>query len=97
MASRVASDVIVVGGGVIGSSTAFFLRQLGLSVSLVERDLVGQHASGTNFGNIRRQGPPAVAVAAGQQSQCYLARSAPTARRGCGVFTVGTYTGLLQE
>ncbi len=54
----ISSDVIVVGGGIMGSSTAFFLRQRGISVSLIERDLVGQHASGTNFGNVRRQGRP---------------------------------------
>lgn len=51
-----AADVIVVGGGIMGAATAFFLRQRGLSVILLERDLVGQHASGTNFGNVRRQG-----------------------------------------
>ncbi len=55
---QVASDVIIVGGGLMGSSTAFFLRQQGVSVTLIERDRVGQHASGTNFGNVRRQGRP---------------------------------------
>lgn len=50
------ADVIVVGGGLVGCATAFFLRQRGLSVILLERFLVGQQASGTNFGNVRRQG-----------------------------------------
>lgn len=50
------ADVIVVGGGIMGSATAFFLRRRGLSVILIERDIVGRHASGTNFGNVRRQG-----------------------------------------
>lgn len=50
------ADVIIVGGGLMGAATAFFLRQRGLSVILLERDLVGSHASGTNFGNVRRQG-----------------------------------------
>jgi sarcosine oxidase subunit beta len=50
------ADVIVVGGGIMGAATAFFLRKRGLSVILLERDLVGQKASGTNFGNVRRQG-----------------------------------------
>lgn len=54
--TRVASDVIVIGGGIMGASTAFFLRQRGLSVTLLERGLVGQQASGVNFGNVRRQG-----------------------------------------
>lgn len=47
----------------MGCSTAFFLRQRGLTVSLIERDLVGQHASGTNFGNLRRQGRPLAQLA----------------------------------
>lgn len=50
------ADVAIVGGGLMGASTAFFLRQRGLSAILLERDLVGAHASGTNFGNVRRQG-----------------------------------------
>lgn len=49
-------DVIVVGGGLMGATAAFFLRQRGRSVLLLERGLVGQQASGTNFGNVRRQG-----------------------------------------
>lgn len=52
------SDVIIVGGGLMGCSAAFFLRQRGRSVTLLETDLVGRQASGTNFGNVRRQGRP---------------------------------------
>jgi sarcosine oxidase subunit beta len=51
-----AADVIVVGGGIMGASAAFFLRQRGRSVILLERGLIGQQASGVNFGNVRRQG-----------------------------------------
>ncbi len=40
----------------MGAATAFFLRQRGRSVALLERGLIGQQASGTNFGNVRRQG-----------------------------------------
>lgn len=50
------ADVIVVGGGIMGAATAFFLRRRGRSVILIERGLVGQQASGVNFGNVRRQG-----------------------------------------
>jgi sarcosine oxidase subunit beta len=49
-------DVLIIGGGIMGASAAFFLRQRGKSVTLIERGLVGQQASGTNFGNVRRQG-----------------------------------------
>jgi sarcosine oxidase subunit beta len=51
-----AADVIIVGGGLVGASAAFFLRRRGRSVILLERGLVGQQASGVNFGNVRRQG-----------------------------------------
>ncbi|POD30948.1 sarcosine oxidase subunit beta [Pseudomonas syringae pv. syringae] len=49
-------DVLIVGGGFMGSASAFFLRQRGKSVTLLERDVIGQYASGVNFGNVRRQG-----------------------------------------
>jgi FAD dependent oxidoreductase len=50
------TDVIVVGGGIMGAATAFYLRKRGRTVSLIERGLIGQQASGVNFGNVRRQG-----------------------------------------
>lgn len=57
MTTTRSSDVLVLGGGLMGTTTAFFLRrQHGLSVTLLERELVGRQASGTNFGNVRRQG-----------------------------------------
>ncbi|WP_137391111.1 NAD(P)/FAD-dependent oxidoreductase [Rhodoligotrophos defluvii] len=54
--TRGAADIIIIGGGIVGCSAAFFLRRRNLSVILLERYLVGQQASGTNFGNVRRQG-----------------------------------------
>jgi glycine/D-amino acid oxidase-like deaminating enzyme len=54
--SGAAADVIIIGGGLMGAATAFFLRRQGRSVILLERGLVGQQASGVNFGNVRRQG-----------------------------------------
>lgn len=52
------SDVIIIGGGIMGCASALFLRKRGQSVTLLETDLVGRQASGTNFGNVRRQGRP---------------------------------------
>ncbi len=52
------ADVIIVGGGIMGASAAFFLRKRGVSVILLERGLIGQQASGVNFGNVRRMGRP---------------------------------------
>ncbi|RKT13636.1 glycine/D-amino acid oxidase-like deaminating enzyme [Paraburkholderia sp. RAU2J] len=53
---RTDTDIVIVGGGFMGVAAAFFLRQRGRSVILLERGLVGQQASGVNFGNVRRQG-----------------------------------------
>jgi sarcosine oxidase subunit beta len=52
------ADVIVIGGGIMGTTTAFFLRRRNpaCSVILLERGLTGQQASGVNFGGVRRQG-----------------------------------------
>lgn len=49
-------DVAIVGGGIVGSSTALHLRQRGVSVVLVERGSCGTQASGVNYGGVRRQG-----------------------------------------
>lgn len=48
--------VAVVGGGLVGSWTAFFLRRRGIATVLVEKGAVGAQSSGVNFGNIRLQG-----------------------------------------
>lgn len=56
MSTPVVSDVIVVGAGIMGTTAAYFLRRRGRSVTLIERGLAGQQASGVNFGNVRRQG-----------------------------------------
>ena len=46
------ADVVVVGGGVVGVSTAYFLSEAGLSTVVVERDSVGSHASGFAYGGL---------------------------------------------
>jgi glycine/D-amino acid oxidase-like deaminating enzyme len=45
-----ASDVVVVGGGIVGTSAAAFLSAAGASVLLVERDGLASGASGANSG-----------------------------------------------
>ncbi|WP_028467952.1 NAD(P)/FAD-dependent oxidoreductase [Neptunomonas japonica] len=50
------SDVLVIGGGIQGSSTAYHLAQRGISVVVLEKDTVSRHASGVNAGGIRLLG-----------------------------------------
>jgi sarcosine oxidase subunit beta len=47
-------DVLVVGGGLVGLAAAFHLARGGASVTLVEREVCGRHASGLNAGGLRR-------------------------------------------
>jgi sarcosine oxidase subunit beta len=48
------ADVIVIGGGIHGCSTAFHLARRGVSVQLIEKDTIGRHASGVNAGGVRQ-------------------------------------------
>ncbi|MCC7276357.1 MAG: FAD-binding oxidoreductase [Alphaproteobacteria bacterium] len=50
------ADVVIVGGGLHGSSAAFQLARRGLRPLVVEKDYVARHASGVNAGGVRRLG-----------------------------------------
>lgn len=46
------NDVVIIGGGIAGISTAYFLNQHGVNCTVVERDSVGSHASGFAYGGL---------------------------------------------
>jgi sarcosine oxidase subunit beta len=50
------AQVVIVGGGLIGSWAAFFLAKRGFQAILIEKGVVGAQSSGVNFGNLRLQG-----------------------------------------
>lgn len=60
------ADVIVIGGGIIGTSTAYYLARLGVRVTLLEKGTIGGEQSSRNWGFIRRQGrdPAEIGLAA---------------------------------
>lgn len=49
-------DVVVVGGGIVGASTAFFLTQQGVSVLLCEKGRIAGEQSSRNWGWVRKMG-----------------------------------------
>ena len=57
------TDVLVIGGGIVGASTAYQLAKRGASVTLLEADRLASGATGRNLGFIwlhtRRAGPGA--------------------------------------
>ncbi len=53
---EIKADVLVIGGGIAGCSTALHLARRGKSVILLERDQTGIRASGVNFGGVRQHG-----------------------------------------
>lgn len=50
-----AADVIVIGAGIVGTSTAYELARRGVSVTLIDKGIVGAEQSGRNWGWVRQQ------------------------------------------
>ena len=50
------ADVVVIGGGIIGAATAFFLAERGVSVALCEKGAIGAEQSSRNWGWCRTMG-----------------------------------------
>ena len=49
------SEVVVIGAGIVGASTAWRLAREGLKVTLIDKGRVGAEASGRNGGGVRQQ------------------------------------------
>ena len=50
------SDVVIIGGGIIGVSTAYYLAKYGISVTLIEKGKIAGEQSSRNWGFVRQQG-----------------------------------------
>lgn len=46
------SDIVIVGGGVVGCATAYYLAKEGIRATIVERDTLAGHASGFALGGL---------------------------------------------
>jgi glycine/D-amino acid oxidase-like deaminating enzyme len=49
------ADVVIIGGGIIGSATAYYLAKRGLSVAVVEKGRIAGEQSSRNWGWCRQQ------------------------------------------
>jgi sarcosine oxidase subunit beta len=67
------ADAVVVGGGTVGAWCAWFLRQAGLDVVLLERQTLGAGASPRAAGMVRAQGGTEAAVRLGMFSRDFYA------------------------
>jgi len=45
-------DVVIVGGGIVGMVTAYYLAKAGVPSVVIERDAIGSHASGFAYGGL---------------------------------------------
>jgi glycine/D-amino acid oxidase-like deaminating enzyme len=50
----VTAEVIIIGGGIHGCSTALHLALRGIKAIVIEKDYAGRHASGVNAGGVRQ-------------------------------------------
>ena len=56
MKKTLSTDVVIVGGGIIGCATAYYLARKGKKCIVIERDYVASQGSGRNAGGVRAQG-----------------------------------------
>ncbi|PKW17696.1 NAD(P)/FAD-dependent oxidoreductase [Saccharopolyspora spinosa] len=62
------AEVVVIGGGVVGVSTAFHLAEAGVDVLLLERDELGEGSTSRAAGGVRAQFSDPVNIELGQRS-----------------------------
>ncbi|MCH8847760.1 MAG: FAD-binding oxidoreductase, partial [Chloroflexi bacterium] len=47
-----ARDVVIIGGGITGIATAYYLAHAGIASTVIERDAIASHASGFAYGGL---------------------------------------------
>jgi sarcosine oxidase, subunit beta len=86
------TDVLIVGGGLAGSATAYYLARDGAGVTLIERGSLNARASGANAGSLHLQIPHAEYVALGPAWARAFAPVLPMMRA-----SLDLWTGLGEE
>lgn len=62
------TDILVIGGGIIGTSVAYFLSKSSVDVTLVERSEIGREASAATAGSMALQNKELGAIALAQEA-----------------------------
>jgi sarcosine oxidase, subunit beta len=91
------ADVVVVGGGTVGAWCAYFLRQSGLSVVLLEAETLGKGASSRAAGMVRAQGGTPAAVKLGMWTQEFYRSQAELLGIDSGFVETGYYMPCFSE
>jgi glycine/D-amino acid oxidase-like deaminating enzyme len=50
------AEVVIIGGGIVGTAAAYYLAKRGVRALLVENGEIGGQQSGRNWGFVRQQG-----------------------------------------
>lgn len=95
MQTGAAPDVVVVGGGIIGTATAAFLAGAGARVALVEREGLASGASGANSGVVQHPFDPVLATLYRETVALYRELAAGSnafaiGERPCGLLYIST-------
>ncbi len=62
------ADVVIIGGGIIGVSAAYYLARRGVSVALCEKGLIAAEQSSRNWGWVRQMGRDVAEIPLAMQS-----------------------------
>jgi glycine/D-amino acid oxidase-like deaminating enzyme len=87
------TDVIVIGGGIVGCAAAMFLAEAGAGVLVLEADAIACAASGRNAGSIQHPLDPARAELY-DESVAIHRRFGVIGERPAGFLAVGTHTAM---
>ena len=74
------TDVLIIGGGLVGTATAYYLAREGVEVTLVERLDLGTQASGSNAGSLHLQIPFPEFISEGEDWARVFVQASPVMR-----------------
>src|SRR6476660_8598910 len=83
------ADVAIIGCGLMGCTSAYFLRRRGRSVVVIEKGSACAAASGVNFGNLRLQGRAPQEFPLSLRSQAICEDLARLTGKDCGIVPCG--------